>query len=379
VTKSAPFKFGLPHPTDHRGHLPGLDALRAFAVLGVILFHRQLFASGWMGVQVFFVLSGYLITRSLYTSRDQRLWEYLKTFYGRRSLRIFPLYYATLALISVGLFFGASYSEGVKAGLPYALTYTFNFFHASPGFQHSKMLGHFWTLAVEEQFYLIWPFLIYFCPRKRLGLALFIVAILGPLLRAVAYFYGTQLGLPIEERNAAAATVLTTSHIDAFAIGAWAALFPPSLNTKQLIFVFMTVVIAGVGMLIFYDLPWHSFGYHAPLEPAYGFIWQVSLLNIAGAVLIDALVRERVFPSLFRVAWLRYLGTISYGAYVFHFPVQALVDRGLRSQPELVRLGAELLITFGAASLSYRFFELKFLELKKHFPVSESPVVPRAS
>ncbi len=125
----------------------------------VLLFHQGLLPFGWVGVQIFFVLSGYLITRLLVEARGERLRSYLRTFYGRRSLRIFPLYFAVILVCWLALSAGISLN-GVAAGLPFAATYTYNLFHASSHFEHSKLITHFWSLCVEEQFYLVWPFLI---------------------------------------------------------------------------------------------------------------------------------------------------------------------------------------------------------------------------
>lgn len=364
--------LGLPRPLATHGHLPGLDALRAFAVLAVIVFHRQLFDAGWIGVQVFFVLSGYLITRSLYFARKEPLGRYLGTFYGRRSLRIFPLYYATLLVIWLAVAAGFRFSEGVRPGLLYAFTYTYNIYAASPDFQHTKLLGHFWTLAVEEQFYLVWPFLIYFCPERFLGRGLLATILLGPVLHALTYFFGHDLGLPMDARSAAATVVLAPSQVDAFAFGAWAALFPPEATRRQVGAIGAVTLGSALIFLTFGSVTWHSFGFLAPLDQGYGFIWQVTLLNCAAALAIDCVVHERLFPRFLENPVLNRMGAISYGAYVFHFPLQGLVDRVVPSiWPEPLPLFIEIALTFAVASASYRFFESPLLALKKYFPTSD--------
>lgn len=125
---------------------PNLDALRTIALVMVLLFHQGLLPFGWAGVQIFFVLSGYLITRLLVRDRGQPVGTFFLGFYARRSLRIFPLYFLVVALLWLLVARGLDMG-GVRAGLPYAATYTYNFFHASNAFQHSKLLSHFLVLV----------------------------------------------------------------------------------------------------------------------------------------------------------------------------------------------------------------------------------------
>ena len=156
-------------------HIPALDGVRGLAVLMVVLVHYGggakspnplihfiglIIKTGWTGVTLFFLLSGFLITGILWDSRDTPHWW--RNFYARRSLRIFPLYYASLLLVLVGAAFShtlrlclsniwiyALYLQNMPSLIPRAVTL------ASP-----LLIGHFWSLAVEEQFYLIWPFVI---------------------------------------------------------------------------------------------------------------------------------------------------------------------------------------------------------------------------
>ncbi len=146
------------------GRLSGLDGLRAIAVLLVFLFHDTLLGCGWIGVQIFFVLSGYLITGLLYRAKGVPFGQYVREFYGRRSLRIFPVYFAILTLFWTASRLGLE-MHGLRAGLPFAYTYTYNWYHTTAGFEHSRLISHFWSLCVEEQFYLIWPCLIFSVPH----------------------------------------------------------------------------------------------------------------------------------------------------------------------------------------------------------------------
>ena len=140
-------------------YIPQLDGIRAFAILGVFLYHSPLhFKGGWAGVDLFFVLSGFLITRILASHREMPIKQYFGTFYMRRARRILPPYIALMIIAS--LLFGFSW-------LPTWYTYlgAMNFPRVGP-----PELSMLWSLAVEEQFYLFWPFVVLFVPRRRLAL-----------------------------------------------------------------------------------------------------------------------------------------------------------------------------------------------------------------
>jgi peptidoglycan/LPS O-acetylase OafA/YrhL len=202
--------------------IPGLDGLRAIAFLLVFGFHTDYLEFGWVGVQLFFVLSGFLIT-SILVKMKQSLptRDYFVKFYGRRFLRIFPLYYfylllmlgVTTALLYIG--FRPNTMRLFQTQLPYALAYIYNFHYASSAYSHLYFLVHFWSLSVEEQFYIFWPLIIFLIPenaRKRLFLG---IIFLGPLLRilvTVAYKYSL---LPfLNETLPMGVYPLTFNHMD---------------------------------------------------------------------------------------------------------------------------------------------------------------------
>ena len=155
--------------------IAGLDGLRAVAFLIVFFFHTRNLPVGWMGVQLFFVLSGFLITDILLRMKEQLpRREFFVKFYGRRFLRIFPLYYFYLALLAAFIFLlpaldlQALNTELGKRFLNHiwvAALYMYDFFHASALFERSRFFTHLWSLSVEEQFYLLWPLLIFLTPR----------------------------------------------------------------------------------------------------------------------------------------------------------------------------------------------------------------------
>jgi peptidoglycan/LPS O-acetylase OafA/YrhL len=156
-------------------YIPELDGLRGVAILAVMLFHMQVrgVALGWAGVELFFVLSGFLITRILLESRDKP--HYLRNFYARRALRIFPLYYVVLVVTLIlppphG--FGRSRTSLWYFAYLQTLPLVRGRFEASP-------LPHSWTLAIEEQFYCLWPFVLLLLRRGRDLAAALAVLFLG--------------------------------------------------------------------------------------------------------------------------------------------------------------------------------------------------------
>jgi peptidoglycan/LPS O-acetylase OafA/YrhL len=159
-------------PASATNRNPGLDMLRALSALAVFLFHVE---QGWLGVQVFFVISGYLIAQSIESrrgvSRDRIL-----SFYGRR---ILPPLYVYLLLIAPYVFL--RYPVWIK-GWVAALTFTTNFYHLMPSYAHSRLLTHTWSLGVEEQFYLVFPFLLVLW-RRHATAALILVVLVEPLVR----------------------------------------------------------------------------------------------------------------------------------------------------------------------------------------------------
>ena len=197
-------------------YVPGIDSLRFMAVFVVLIAHwlhaygniNEL-PIGSLGVDLFFVISGFLITRILLRYRDKSNEEGLpsgravRIFLVRRVLRIFPAYY-TIVLIT------ALFNKGlIREAFPWNMSYLTNFFLIDHG-EWPRTFGHFWSLAVEEQFYLVWPFLILFLPRKWLAPVLTALVFAAPLTR---YVLLEQTG------SFLAAKVHTLSCLDALGLG----------------------------------------------------------------------------------------------------------------------------------------------------------------
>jgi peptidoglycan/LPS O-acetylase OafA/YrhL len=363
--------------------IPGLDGLRAVAFLVLFGLHTDYLQFGWVGVQLFFVLSGYLITGILLRMREKLpAREYFLKFYGRRFLRIFPLYYFYLFLMLVitTWLIAMSYRPNVMRVFAdqiwYAILYVYDFFSAYQGFIPSRFLDHLWSLSVEEQFYIFWPFLIFVVPEKSLK-NLFLGGILaGPLLR-IAVFLVYQSGLIDSFRDPVALAIypLPFSHVDAFALGAYITRFSIPAAGKQLLY--LSIAVPLIGLATHYAAtgtigPISALGYPVTLPNGFQFIWAYTLLNYWFAVLIYCVVHEKRFLPFLEWAPLRYLGRISYGMYVYHFPIiwfaSRIRDLGMSGKwvSPLVAL-LSFVGTVAIASLSYFLLERPFLRLKDRF------------
>jgi peptidoglycan/LPS O-acetylase OafA/YrhL len=353
-----------------RDYLPQLDTLRAIAVLMVIASHwapslTNAWFNGIVGVQLFFVLSGYLITGILLGMRSSVerggasiVWT-LRNFYVRRFLRIFPLFYATLLVT-----FALGYTS-VRASIWWHVTYLSNILFVVRG-EWLDEVSHFWSLAVEEQFYLVWPCLILFTPRKYLLPVIAAVVCIAPLSRLVA---SQVLGM-----NLVAVTAMPFSSVDTLGLGAMLALLhsrqKESIEDDRL-----SITLAGMcvsGFFIYTVLqfvgaehaPGSQFVARAALAPALlGVVW-LATRKIGGPV-----------GRLMELRPLLYLGRISYGLYVLHnfvpFAVNATarrigVDVEALDRPTAVAI--YFVVLLAVSSASWRFFEKPLNDLKRFFP-----------
>ncbi|MBU8870954.1 MAG: acyltransferase [Gemmatimonadales bacterium] len=371
----------------------GLTSFRAFAFLAVFLFHLSVFGIGpqnvgFLGVQAFFVLSGFLLTPILIEMKaNLNFRDYFVNFYGRRALRIFPLYYFYL-LVVAGLsllvldregYRGITEMERFLDQLPWTLTYTFNFFHASSLYEYTCLTTHFWSLAVEEQFYLIWPFLLFFTPKRHLKKLLLVLIIAGPVVRFLIFAIFKADMLPIfHQRLDVVVYVLPFSHIDAFAIGGFFALFQKSKKSWSTWLVILAAISLGFISDSFNAVDRNSpfcLGYAPFMKDSYKFIWGYSILNLMFAFILIQVRDGKFVPALLDNAILEYLGKISYGLYVFHFPVIWLVFKLLSGSSGFILVSVSLAVTIIISALSYEFVEKRFISMKgKYFPKKQPAI-----
>jgi peptidoglycan/LPS O-acetylase OafA/YrhL len=369
--------------------IPGLDGIRAVAFLLVFACHTDYFLFGWVGVLLFFVLSGFLITDILLRMKKKfSTRDFFIKFYGRRFLRIFPLYYFYLFLVAalLWIFISTGYRQNYMRmfyeQLPYALTYVYNFFYASSSFQPMRFLDHFWSLSVEEQFYIVWPLLIFLTPEKHLKKLCLGIILATPIIRILVTMALKAQVFPFMTSNIPLGLYpLPVTHIDAFAMGAYISRFELPKAKQQLAFLLVFVPLTGfatqyistgsLGELT-------TLGYTYPIANLFKHIWGYSLLNYLFAVLIYCVAREGLFVKLLEMKPLPYLGKISYGLYVYHFGLTWLAGR-IRDVIEMPAPLAKFLtavIAFAAtlviASLSYRYIEKPILDLKDRWFSNES-------
>lgn len=345
-----------PPPGADLTYVPALDGLRAIAAALVMFFHQAISATdptmqsvatlGRSGVDLFFVLSGFLITRILLDSRGRA--GSFKRFYARRTLRIFPLYYFGLSLYVIAL--PLIYGEG-----PSPLTqqlWSWLYLENIPETFHSiQGVGppHYWSLAVEEHFYLLWPALVLLLPQRWLGRAMVAVIVMAVGLRAVFAAFEIET------------YYFTLTRMDALAMGGLLALAlrqaPPAwlqaswrvgLVVAPIAILALFVLFQGQGMASVQIIK-HS------LTPLF-------FLCVLAFVLADPF--RRPAKAVLELAPLRWLGRISYGLYVYH-PLCFGLTKDLG--PPVVSTTLGVLLTIAVAAASFRFLETPFLRMKDRF------------
>ena len=339
---------------------------------------------GWAGVNVFFVLSGFLITGILYDTRDQP--HRVRNFYLRRTLRIFPLYYGAMLLMvllypifrwdwswkwliwpaylgNMARYFPPGDLDSSFAQLDFAQPISRTF----PTIQLA--FGHFWSLCVEEQFYLVWPWVVFGFkgPQARRTLIRVCAAglILLPLLRVIA-----NHTLPQATLDNAVLMTATPLPFDALLLGAvvallkrgpWAAKTFPTARIG-----FITLASAFLLWLALHPAARQA---SAPYPyPSWTFTWGLSLIDLLSAcVIVMAIEYGSLAFRLFNLRPLRWLGRISYGAYVFHDILHMEIAHTIQHKTGHWRLPTAALgfaSTLLLAWASFRWFETPFIRLK---------------
>jgi peptidoglycan/LPS O-acetylase OafA/YrhL len=382
-------------------HVPALDGIRGLGIVLVMLFHMNqlllrtridrafvlLAEFGWIGVDLFFVLSGFLITGILLDAKGSA--HYFRNFYVRRVLRIFPLYYAVLVISlfvlphllppDKALRFGSIAGDEL-----YYWLYLSNFSTAWAGQPRHGVLDVTWSLSIEEQFYLVWPVVVLLCTRpalKRIAVALMGLSLV------------VRIGLQLTtDLNAFSIYVLTPCHLDAIAMGALIAVLAREplglapLARPARLGAFLVGFAALALALIEAVLRPNVFGTgFSPIFNTFGF----TLIAVAfGGLLISVLTAapRSLLSRVFTSGLLRTFGKYSYGLYLIHLPLRAVIRDRLfgpsNRAPRFffpVLFGSELpgqllfyalagAASLAAAWLSFHLFEKQFLKLKRFFP-----------
>jgi peptidoglycan/LPS O-acetylase OafA/YrhL len=354
---------------------PRLDALRALCVFGVMCFHWQgILQFGWIGVQTFFVLSGFLMTGILTPAKEKYdARDFFLVFQWRRALRIFPAYFGYVFFLA-GVFSLTRQPSSLPQVFPFLSTLTLNIARLLPWFNNDQAYTHLWSLGVEMQFYLLWPLLIYFTNRERLPILIYSLMAAAPLLRFLTELQTSAVYLDPEAiGNAVYNSPL--SHLDAFAAGAAVSLGIPGFRSgfgQKFAMLASITVLAGLCLTIVSHvqgspIPSASLGYPINLPSFHSSVWGYSLIDLTSAFLIGML-KTKDLP-FFRNAVVQRLGRISYGMYLFHLPVQELLKLPLSGKAgidteSIAFFGLSIIGTILLALASYECFEVHFLRLK---------------
>ncbi|MFN3314030.1 MAG: acyltransferase family protein [Hyphomonas sp.] len=354
------------------GHIPALDGIRGLGILLVLVYHYgasagvfgfsnpliTLSALGWSGVDLFFVLSGFLITGILYDSKGKE--KYFRNFYARRTLRIFPLYYAAAFAV---ILLDAVWRHDLLGGANplWIVFYVGNFQMALEG--GGSILDHFWSLAIEEQFYLIWPMVVLALSRKRLMMVAAAMIIVAPLIRAA---------LVMNDAPSLAVYVLTPARMDSLAMGALIALAirGPKGIEALIPWAWAAGLTALASFLTIVGVR-HTFSSGDPVILTAGLSL---LLTFYGSMLILSLT-FRPLTRLMELPVMRWFGKYSYGLYVFHPIVNMILLHSpltdqfgeMNAVKALMLLILAFTVSVVLAILSFRFFESPLLRLKSRF------------
>lgn len=375
-------KFGARGATTSRpeargggGYLPALDGLRAVAVLAVMAFHAGMpFArGGFLGVDVFFVLSGFLITTLLLTEHDRLGRIRLRNFYARRGLRLFP---ALAVLLAAAAVYAATvappiYRASTFARIPYVLFYVANWAQVLDwrvAAYPKGILGHTWSLAVEEQFYMLWPailllILAVFKRRDRIAGGLLLASLAVALYRALLWHHGLPSLRLLYGSDTRCDGLLLGCALSFLLTGREPV---PGVRHARLLrraSVIAVLVLAVLGT---------SF---AATNPMF-FEGGITIAVVATGLLMWSLVVAPV--NLFRVLLesplMVYIGRRSYGLYLWHFPIYLALP--LPGWPRILAVLIRIALTFAVAAASYRWVETPFLRLKRHWSRISSPGLP---
>lgn len=356
---------------------PAFDGFRGIGVVVVIFTHcpqvlesglynaiwhvNQLSRVGYIALDIFFVMSGFFITRLLLRERAKTGRISFKDFYIRRALRIFPVYYLTV--IACLLLFKFSTADTISL-----LSYTFNFYH--PLHPTPNPLEHTWSLSVEEQFYFFWPLLILLVPRFWLNRTMGVVV---PLLAIASGFVMAIVFLNHDPREAGDVVYMSLfTRMLSLSLGGWLAL--REFENKPLRGWRCLALFLGALVVLTLDRMGRNLGIITS-QPIY---WTIALIAYAmvsvafvATMVFDSGILKRIMTAILSIKLLRVLGQMSYAMYVFHLPVLfylGINDAALDgAKVPILMVVAAFALTIGLSILSYYLLETPMAKLKESF------------
>jgi peptidoglycan/LPS O-acetylase OafA/YrhL len=345
-----------------------LDGARGLAVILVMLFHLHIpgLALGWAGVPLFFCLSGFLITGILISNKNKPFSEYIGNFLLNRSLRIFPLFYAYLIVNFLMLLILGKSTDGYIWFALYLQNYIIGLTGETPG-----LLGHTWSLAIEEQFYWLWPIAIFFIKDKFYTKTFVSLIVISMLSRIVIYNLTNHSPYMIN--------VTLISCVDMLVLGSFFAKIKDEKNAGKI-----SIVMAAFGIITtFYAI--HSVGYSSFWSPEEwaGKCWYLfTALGMTFSPLIyllyklDKCGKDIFLTKLFTSKALVYTGKISYGLYMWHilcfYAVDMIFDKMGMQKSGFIWATTSLMLAFVVSTISFYAFEIHFLNLKNKRKYSQS-------
>ena len=372
-------------------HMPALDGLRGLAILSVLLIHNLsplptygnrfagvltwLHSAGWVGVDLFFVLSGFLITGILLDSRESD--HFFRNFYARRFLRIFPLYYAFLFVMIVVLpavgvrYFGL---EVVREEQGWLWSYCANILMlVRRAWVYPDDFAHFWSLAVEEHFYLIWPFIVFGCNRSRLLYvcgALIVIAVVARLICIAT------------SQPYVVTYTFTLCRLDSLAVGAIVATLLRSKIDENSLRRWAVGSLAITAAVLAYTM-WSRKGLFIGdwTIQSYGFSF-LAILFGSVVCLVTMPTGPHVLQKMLSSPMLTVFGKFSYGLYIYHpairnalrqlWPAIAPVGENAPIIQNVTFFLTSIVLTFLVSWASWSLFEVHFLKIKRHFDYNSS-------
>ena len=361
-----------------------LDGLRCIAVMAVLICHWitikavEVIPLGSMGVNLFFVLSGFLITRILLVNKGinelnkTSHFKSLKQFYIRRSIRIFPIYFITIFVLFLINF------DAVRSNIVWLVTYTLNIKFSLPNVWETNELGslvHLWSLCVEEQFYILFPFIIFFIPQRKIKTSIYLLILIGVLSRFLLW----QFHAP---KNSIYA--LSPCCTDAFGIGALLAyyLLYETEKLKAILsknYLFIIAIFVFIISLIYSHFCIDKYGEcRTVLER---FLFCVCCFWIVGKASINSY--SGLFKKFLENRIIVYLGKISYGLYIYHHFIEPMMWQYLQTiyfntRFNFIRINlihnnmflkafVFFTVSFIIATISWRFIEKPINQLKEKY------------